>query len=174
MSGPSHSAMITVNVPGSDFSIFAVPNSITAVRRGSVALVLTLNSLGSLSGTASLSASVSPGPGQQDSAGLTNNITPSFAPIAPTLTAGGNLQVSFFASTVGGDVAINAGTATQTGNYTATITATIGGVTHLVPIKFNIEDFSVGPAFCTGNNFVQTSPDSLTSSFFANTTLTVG
>src|SRR5260370_4764503 len=121
MSGPSHSAMITVNVPGSDFSIFAVPNSISAVRGGSVALVLNINSLGSLSGTASFSASVSPVPGQQDSAGLTNNITPSFAPIPPTLTSACNLQVSFFASTVSGGPAINAGTATPTANYTPPI-----------------------------------------------------
>jgi hypothetical protein len=170
----SHSATITVVVPGSDFSIFAVPDSISAVRGGTVALVLNINSLGSLSGTATFTANVQPVPGQQDSAGLTNNITPSFAPSTATLTAGGSLAIQFFASTIGGDAAINAGTATKTGNYTAALTATIGGVTHIVPIKFNVEDFSVGPGFCSGNNFVQTSPDSYDATVFTNTTLTGG
>lgn len=175
MSGAtSHSVSLTVVVPGSDFSIFAVPNAISAVRGGTVALVLNINSLGSLSGAATFTANVQPVPGQQDSPGFTNNITPAFAPATSTLTAGGSLSIQFFASTVGGDVAIAANTATKTGNYTASITATIGGVTHVVPITFNVEDFSVGPAFCTGNNFVQTSPDSLVSTIITNTTPTGG
>jgi hypothetical protein len=175
MSGAtSHSATLTVVVPSSDFSVFAVPNSISAVRGGTVALVLNINSLGSLSGAATFTATVQPVPGQQDSAGLTNNITPAFAPATATLAAGGSLAIQFFASTIGGDAAISAGTATKTGNYTSTITATIGGVTHSVPVKFNVEDFSVGPGFCSGNNFVQTSPDSYDATIFTNTTLTGG
>jgi len=174
----SHSAMITVNVPGLDFSIAAVPDSVSAVRGGTVALVLNINSLGNLAGSASFSATVSPVPGQIDNGCLgtcpTNNITPSFSPSTATLTAGGSLQIQFFASTIGGDAAIASNTATATGSYTSTITAVIGGVTHTVLVHFKVADFSIGPSFCTGNNFVQTSPDSLSATVFTNTTNTGG
>jgi len=174
----SHSAMITVNVPGQDFSIAAVPDSVSAVRGGTVALVLNINSLGNLAGSASFSATVSPVSGQIDNGcpGTcpTNNITPSFAPATATLTAGGSLEIQFFASTIGGDAAIASNTATATGSYTSTITAMIGGVTHMVTISFKVADFTVGPAFCTGFNFVQTSPDSLSASVLTNTTNTGG
>ncbi len=177
-SGTSHNAALTVLVPGLDFSIFAVPNSVAALRGGTVATILNINSLGNLAGTASFTSTVQPVAGKIDNGCLgtcsTSNITPSFAPATATLTAGGNLQIQFFAATIGGDAAIASNTATATGSYTATITATISGVTHTVTVFFKVEDFTIGPSFCTGNNFVQTSPDSLSAFIFTNTTLTGG
>ena len=158
----SHSAMITVNVPGQDFSIVAVPNSISIVRGGTLAADLDLASIGNFAGTITFSASIVPVSGQQDSCCRTDNITPGYSPATGTLTAGGTATVAFFGSTVSG-VASTGPDYTATGNYTATITATSGSLIHTAVITFNVQDFSIGPSFCTGDNFVQTSPDSLSS-----------
>jgi len=134
MSGTTtHTAtpILTVSVPGQDFSVVAVPNSITIIRGGTVSAVLSLASLGNFAGT-----------------------------------------VTFTATSVGGTALASSYTAT--GNYTLTIISTGGGETHPAVITFNIIDFSIGPSFCPGNNFVQTTPDSLDSEVFLNTTNTGG
>lgn len=163
-SGSSHTTTISVVVPTLDFAIVAVPNAISIVRGGTVAANLNLFSLGNFAGTASFSASVTPIAGQQDSCCLTNNITPAFAPITTSLTAGGTVTVSFFASTVGGTAP--PATLTATGNYTAVITATVTGssgtIIRATTITFNIEDFSLGTGLCndpTGTNVVPTTPN---------------
>ena len=175
MSGTTtHTAtpILTVSVPGQDFSVVAVPNSITIIRGGTVSAVLSLASLGNFAGTVTFTATVSPVSGQQDSCCLTNNIAPGFSPASATLTAGGTALVAFTATSVGGTAPASSYTAT--GNYTLTIIATGGGETHPAVITFNIIDFSIGPSFCPGNNFVQTTPDSLDSEVFLNTTITGG
>jgi hypothetical protein len=150
------SATITVDVPGQDFSIIAVPNPIFILRGGSVASTLTLSSLANFAGTVSLSATIAPIAGQQDSCCLTNNTTPEFSSTVATLTAGGSAQISFFAGTVGGTAP--PATFTSTGNYTATITATSGLLVHTSTIFFTVVDFSIGPTFCTGSTIVQSTP----------------
>jgi hypothetical protein len=163
---------LTVSVPGQDFSVVAVPNSITIVRGGTVSAVLSLASLGNFAGTVTFTATVTPVSGQQDSCCLTNNITPGFSPASATLTAGGTGFVAFTATSIGGTAP--ASTYTATGNYTLTIIATSGSLSHPAVITFNIIDFSIGPSFCPGNNFVQTTPDSLDATVFTNTTATGG
>lgn len=171
MSGASSSsASMSVVVPGFDFSIAAVPAAISIVRGGSVALSLNIVSLGNFAGAASFSAVVTPVAGQQDSCCLTNNIIPAFTPATATLTAGGSLTIAFFASTVGGTAP--AASYTATGNYTATLTATIGSVSHSAIVTFNIEDFSVGPGWCNGANAVYTTPNGNNFPVFVNTQCT--
>jgi len=163
----SHSAMMTVHVPGQDFSFAAVPDSISIVRGGTVAADLNLASIGNFAGTITFSTVIAPLSGQQDSCCRTDNITPAYSPAMGTLTAGGTDTVAFFASTVGG-LASTGPDYTATGNYTATITARSGSLTHMAVITFHVADFSIGPSFCTGNDFVQTSPDSLSATVFDN------
>jgi methionine-rich copper-binding protein CopC len=157
-SSPAQS--ISVVVPEQDFTIAAVPAAISIVRGGSVAANLVITSLGNFAGTASFTTIVTPVAGQQDSCCLTNNITPAYGATSPTLTAGGTLTVAFFASTVGGTAP--AASYTKTGNYTADVSATINGVIRTAHIVFNIEDFSIGPSFCTDASFsngVQNTPN---------------
>jgi hypothetical protein len=66
--------------------------------------------------------------------------------------------VNFFATTVKSS-AFGSPTDTATGNYTATLTATIGSKTHTAVITFNVLDFSLGPVFCPGTTPIFTSPD---------------
>jgi hypothetical protein len=158
MSGAaSHSASMSVVVPGQDFTIAAVPSVITIIRGGTLAADLNLVSLGNFAGSVSLSAVITNQ--GTDSCCSTTNIVPAFLPTSATLTAGGSQTLAFFAASVGGTAPPS--TYTATGNYTATITATSGSVTHVVTITFNIEDFSLGPSFCTGNNLVFGTPDGL-------------
>jgi methionine-rich copper-binding protein CopC len=165
-SSPAQS--ISVVVPEQDFTIAAVPAAISIVRGGSVAANLVLTSLGNFAGTTTFSTVVTPVAGQQDSCCLTNNIAPAYGATSPALTAGGTLTVAFFASTVGGTSP--AASYTKTGNYTAVVTAStvglVNGVTttisHSTTIVFNVEDFSIGPAFCTDATFsngVQNTPN---------------
>jgi hypothetical protein len=145
---------LTVNVPAEQYTLQSVPNSITILRGGTVATDLVLKSQGNFAGTATFTASVNALTGQQDSCCLTNNITPFFKPATVVLPPNGVVDLTFFASTVG---ASSPATETATGNYTATVTATINGVPKSVTINFNLIDFSVGPTFCTGPNLVATS-----------------
>lgn len=166
--GPS--TTLTVIVPNQQYSVQAVPNSITILRGGTVAVQVVLTSSGGFTGTASLAGSASPVAGQQDSCCLTNNITPSFSQNSVTLPPDGTAQVTFFASTVG---ASSPSTETNTGNYTATVSVMINGVPGSTVISFTVIDFSVGPTFCTGSNLVATSESdfgSLDSPEFLNDT----
>jgi hypothetical protein len=158
----SHTASLLVIVPGQDFSIFAVPDSITIVRGGSAASNLNLFSLGNFATTITFTAAISPVTGQQDSCCLTNNITPAFSPASISLPIGGTVSVAFFAATIGGTA--NATSYTSTGNYTAVVTATGGGHSHSATIHFTVQDFNLIASFCdasTSSNptFVNTSPD---------------
>jgi hypothetical protein len=148
MSGStSHSASLSVVVPGQDFSIAAVPNSISIVRGGSVAANLNLASVGNFAATVTFTTVITNQ--GTDSCCLTTNITPAYSPGSAVLTAGSSLAVAFFASTVGGTAP--PATYTATGNYTATITATGGGQTHVVVITFNVQDFALTGSFCDGS-----------------------
>jgi hypothetical protein len=157
-SSPAQS--ISVIVPVQDFTIAAVPAAISIVRGGSVAANLVITSLGNFAGTVSFSTTIAPVAGQQDSCCLTNNITPAYGATSPSLASGGTLTVAFFASTVGGTSP--ASSYTSTGNYTADVSATINGITRTAHIVFNIEDFSIGPAFCDDPTFttaIQNTPN---------------
>jgi hypothetical protein len=146
----TYSQSINVVVPVADFNVVANPNAIEITRGGSVASIITLNSFGAFSGTATLTATVAPVAGQQDSCCLTNNITPAFSSSSVALPADGSVTVAFSASSIGGSAPASSYTAT--GNYTATINATIAGVSRITVINFSVYDFTVGPAFCTGSN----------------------
>jgi hypothetical protein len=159
------SASISVVVPGEDFSISAVPAAITIVRGGSVASSLNLLSLGNFAGAVTFTTSITNQ--GTDSCCFTNNITPAYSPATVTLTAGGSASVAFFASTVGGASPVSSYTAT--GNYTATITATSGTTVHIIVIVFNVQDFSVGPAYCNGGNNIQTTPNGINYPVTVNT-----
>jgi hypothetical protein len=161
---------LTVNVPNQQYTVNAVPNSITILRGGSAAFQIVLTSFGAFTGTASFTGTTSPIAGQQDSCCLTNNITPFFSQNSIVLPPDGTAQVTFFASTVG---AVSPSTETSTGNYTGTVSVSINGVPLSVNVNFNLIDFSVGPTFCTGSNLVATSESdfgSLDSPQFLNDT----
>jgi hypothetical protein len=158
--GGSHSASMTVVVPGQDFTIQPVPDSVSIVRGGSVAANLKLTSLGNFAATISFTFSITNQ--GTDSCCLTNNISPSTQPGSAVLTAGGSATVAFVASTVGGTAP--AASYTATGNYTATITATGGGQTHTAVILFNVQDFALTASYCDGSttanqNFIASSLD---------------
>ena len=154
-SGSSNSmASISVTVPSKDFSVVANPDNQLIIRGASVGATITLNSAGNFAGSATLTATVSPVTGEQDSCCLTNNITPAFSSTTATLPPGGSVSVDFSASTVG---TLSPTTQTATGNYTITITATISGTPRTTTIFFALYDFGIGPAFCTGGNLVPTS-----------------
>lgn len=164
------STTLTVNVPNQQYVVQAVPNSITILRGGTVAVQVVLTSSGGFTGTASFTGAASPVAGQQDSCCLTNNITPSFGQSSVSLPPDGTAQVTFFASTVG---ASSPSTETNTGNYTATVNVMINGVPGSTVISFTVIDFSIGPTFCTGNNLAFTSESdfgSLDSPEFLNDT----
>jgi hypothetical protein len=150
------SASMIVMVPGQDFGFSAVPPSITIVRGGSVVATLTLKSLGNFAGTVNLAVTSTVNI-NKDSCCLTNNTIPGFSTATPSLTAGGSVEVAFFDATVGGTAPPS--TYTATGNYTVTITATSGLISHNVTLLVNIQDFTLGPAYCVGSNFVTTTPD---------------
>jgi hypothetical protein len=149
-------ASLVVNVLTKDFEVIANPNSISIVRGGSVGSTITLRSEGNFAGAATLTATVSPVAGQQDSCCLTNNTIASFSATTVSLSSGGFVSVNFGVSTVGGSAAASSYTAT--GNYTAIITATIGSDVHTAEIDFTVYDFSVGPTFCPGSNLVASTP----------------
>jgi hypothetical protein len=156
--GGSHSASMTVMVPGLDFSVAAVPAAVSIVRGGSVAANLKLQSIGNFAGTISFTFSITNQ--GTDSCCFTNNISPSTNPGSAVLTPGGSATVAFVASTIGGTAP--ASTYTATGNYTATITATGGGLTRSTSITFNIQDFALTASYCDGStttnqNFISSS-----------------
>jgi hypothetical protein len=165
-SGASSSmASIAVTVPGQGFGMVAVPNSIGIVRGGSVAANLNIVSLGNFAATITFTTVITNQ--GTDSCCFTNNISPAYSPASLALSAGASATVAFFASTVGGSAPATSFTAT--GNYTAAITATAvsatsGTVVQTATITFNIQDFSVGPAFCndvTFTNNIATTPNGL-------------
>ena len=103
--------------PPADFGISASPSSLTILCGSSGSSTITLTSLDGLSGTASLSASIS-------SSGLvlvwpTVSVSPSSLTLAANGTATSTLTIS-------------TSLLTTSGTYTVTVTATIGSVTHSV------------------------------------------
>jgi hypothetical protein len=118
--------------------------------------VINLVSISNFAGTVTLSAAIANQ--GTDSAGLTTNITPNFSPATLSLSAGGAVAANFFATTVKAG-AFGSPTDTATGNYTATITATSGSVSHQTVITFSVFDFGLGPTYCPGNTPVVISPD---------------
>lgn len=138
-------ATVTVNVPGLDFSVSAVPDSVAVPRGGSAVTTVVLQSIGNFQGTISLSAAVANIANLHN--GLTTNIVPSFGSSTVTLAPGGSIQIPFFGSTIKlGSTPSPSDTAT--GNYTATITATGGGLTRTAMLSFSVFDFKLGPTFC--------------------------
>lgn len=148
---------LSVVVPSLDFSLAAVPTALSVPRGGSATSTINLSSLGSFAGVVSFTATITVN--QVDAGtGVTNNIVPGFLPATVTLTAGGSGSTAFFAGTVKIGTTPNAAN-TATGNYTATITATSGSITHTATIIFLVQDFALGPDFCAGNNSMAGSPN---------------
>src|SRR2546427_219833 len=111
----SHAIIVTAPPPPGDFSISASPASLTIVCGSSGSSGITLTSLNGLSGTASLSASIS-------SSGLVLVWpTVSLSPSSVTLPSGGTATSTLTVST---------SVLTTPGTYTVTVTATIGSITH--------------------------------------------
>src|SRR5205809_3412362 len=154
---------LPVTVPGLDFSITAVPGVESVPRGGSAVATINLVSLGAFAGTVTLTASIAPialDPGT----GVAN-IVGSFLPATVTLTAGGSGSTAFSGGTVKIGATPNPGN-TATGDYVATITATSGSISHSVTLTFNVEDFVLGPSYCSGNTQIDTTPDAENSPVF--------
>jgi len=149
---------LSVTVPGLDFSIAALPSAESVPRGGSAVATISLTSLGSFAGTVTLSATIV-ATGLDVPATGVNNIAATFLPATVTLTAGGSGSTAFSGGTVKIGTSPNPAN-TATGNYTATITATSGSLSHSVAITFNVFDFSLGPNYCAGSSqTIYTSPD---------------
>src|SRR5881397_1787882 len=115
----SHSISVTAPPPPPppppDFGLGASPSSLTILCGSSGSSTITLTSLNGLSGTASLSASIS-------SSGLVLVWpTVSVSPSSVTLPSGGTATSTLTVST---------SVLTTPGTYTVTVTATIGSITH--------------------------------------------
>jgi hypothetical protein len=136
-------------VPAYDFSLGVNPAAVSVPRGSSVVSTISLASLNNFVGTVTFSAAITNQ--GTDSAGLTTNITPAFAPGTVALSAGGIGAANFFATTVKGGPTPSP-TDTATGNYTVTITATSGSITHTATIAVHVIDFSFGPIYCSGAN----------------------
>ena len=153
--GP-HSAAVSLIVSTPAFTVGAVPGAVSVPRGSSVVSVINLVSVNNFAGTITLTGAITNQ--GTDSAGLTTNITPNFSPATLSVSAGGSVAANFFATTVKAGV-FPSSTDTATGNYTATITATSGSVSHQVIITFTVFDFSLGPTFCPGDTPIFTSPN---------------
>src|SRR5437879_5891148 len=115
----SHTIIVTAPPPPGDFSISASPTSLHIVCGSSGSSGITLTSLNGLSGTASLSASIS-------SSGLVLFWpTVSVSPSSVTLPSGGTATSTLTVST---------SALTTPGTYTVTVTATIGSISHSVDV----------------------------------------
>src|SRR5437660_1780729 len=115
----SHTIIVTAPPPPGDFSISASPTSRHIVCGSVGSSGITLTSLNGLSGTASLSASIS-------SSGLVLFWpTVSVSPSSVTLPSGGTATSTLTVST---------SALTTPGTYTVTVTATIGSITHSVDV----------------------------------------
>jgi hypothetical protein len=148
-------ATLIVNVPISDFTLSVTPAAESIPRGSTAAATINLASTGSFSGTVTLTATVTGNALDNDGV---NNIVSSFLPVTVTLTSGGSGGSAFFASTVKIGFTPNPAN-TATGNYSATITATSGSITHTVTLIFLVQDFVLGPNFCPGNTPVFGTPD---------------
>src|SRR2546428_5768970 len=118
----SHSAIYTLTVTApvtGDFSISALPSSLTMNRFGSASTTITITSLSGFSGTVSLSTGALP-------AGL----TASFNPTSVTVASGGSGTSTLTFNRHGG--------MTATGTFTVTVTGTSGGLTHSATITLTI------------------------------------
>src|SRR5437879_5671384 len=115
----SHTIIVTAPPPPGDSSISASPASLHIVCGSSGSSGITLTSLNGLSGTASLSASIS-------SSGLVLFWpTVSVSPSSVTLPSGGTATSTLTVST---------SALTTPGTYTVTVTATIGSISHSVDV----------------------------------------
>jgi hypothetical protein len=123
----TRSATVSVAVtapPVPDFDISTNPTTLTVSPGSSATASVTLNSLNGLSGTVSLSASVSPlGP------------QVSISPTMVTLTSGGSATATLTVVTSGSGVYSSP---TATGSYTITITATDSSLSHSATIPFTV------------------------------------
>jgi PKD repeat protein len=114
----SRTVKVTVIIQISDFKITASPNFFTASHtngKGSFTSTISVTSIGSFSGTVTLSATITPSSGHQSL---------SFSTTSLTLTSGGRatatLQISFKHS--------------SSGTYTITVTGTSGATVHTTTI----------------------------------------
>jgi hypothetical protein len=140
---------LSVIVKALDFTIGSLPSAESVPRGGAAVATISLVSVGGFAGTVTLTAvfttqGLDPGTG-------TNNLVATFLPATVTLTAGSSGATGFSASTVKIGTSPNAAN-TATGNYTATITATSGSISHITTIVFNVFDFSLGPNYCAGSS----------------------
>ena len=134
----THATNISVSVvsPSSpNFTINSSPTSLTVAQDSSGTVSITLTSVNSFSGTITLDAVVSPsGP------------KASLNPTSVTLTSGGSasstLTVSTAASTSG---YYSTPVAVSNGNYTVSVTASSGALSHSTPVSLTVGSTSSNP-----------------------------
>jgi hypothetical protein len=143
----THMVTIPVTVPGPFFSIAAVPAAITTPRTSAATTVINVASVNNYEGTVTVSGALT-GISTDRNGG---NPTLLLFPLTVTLVRGATLGVAFEAHTF---------PATATGNFTYTITATDGTFTAPpLSILVNVQDFTVGPSYCSGNTTIYTTPN---------------
>jgi PKD repeat protein len=123
----SHTIRMLVNVPPPDFAISATPASLTIYQGSSTQSKIVVKSLNGFSGTIVFALSSSP-------TGLTDSLDHLSLSLPPGGSANANLQVS-------------ATTSTPPGNYTVTVSATAGSISHSIDVAVNMppSDFSITP-----------------------------
>jgi hypothetical protein len=133
-----HSAIITVNVGSPSFSVSVFPGDIGIFRGSSAAALITVQSINNFAGTVILSAKIT-NTTIPDSAGSTT-VPSSFTQSSAALTAGGSATSNLI---------ILAPDSTATGFYIANVTGTTGSITSFAILNFDVQDFSMSPAFPT-------------------------
>lgn len=122
-SGPlTHTTTVTV-VAGPDFDISRNPTTMTLTPGSSDTSTITLTSFNNFTGTVNLSGTITPG-------GTTFSLNPSIV----SLSGGGRATAV---------LTVNASATAVAANYTVTVSATSGNLTHSSTIVVSVRDFSV-------------------------------
>ena len=108
-----------------DFSVTAIPNSLTLFQGGSATTQVVVSSTGGYSGPVSLTSSVAPI--------VSNGPTSSLSSSSVTLTQGSSSTVI---------LTVSASLSTPTGSYTVTVTGTGGSTSHGSPVAVSVGTFN--------------------------------
>ncbi len=146
---------LSVTVPSSDYVVSLVPDAVFVPRGSTISTQVILLSTGSFAGTVTLTATITPTALDNDGV---NNIVSGFFPTTIALTAGGNGASAYSGSTVKIGTSPNPAN-TATGNYTVTITATSGSISHSATLFVEVQDFILGPNFCAGKTHAVGDPN---------------
>lgn len=114
-------AAISVTVSPPDFTMTAIPSSLTVPQESSKTSTITLTSLNGFTGTVTLSVSITPVVKQGPTATLSSTTI--------TLSSGGSTSVILTVSAKG---------STPLGSYTVTITASSGSLAHSVSVPVTV------------------------------------